>query len=95
MSKQENELIGKYPSPVHKVIKRTAAGRKASPRMGYAAIIMNQRKKNNKKTRKCLKWKNNPFTGKWKCLQLKWKQFVLRPEKKIAFNSRGINQGPR
>ena len=95
MYKQEKEIGGKFPSPVQKVIKRAAAGRKASSRMGYAAIIINQRKKNSKKTRKCLKWKNNPFTGKWKCLQLKWKQLVFRPEKKIAFNSRGIDQGPR
>ena len=81
-SLESSELSIKPSLKHHKLIKRLAVGKKDTTKLETGAIMMVPRTENRKKTRECLEWKKQPFTGKWKCLQFKWKKFIVRSKGK-------------
>ena len=77
-SLESSELSIKPSLKHHKLIKRLAVGKKDATKLEIGAIMMVPRTENLKRTRKCLEWKKQPFTGKWICLQFKWKKIIVR-----------------
>ena len=77
-SLESSELSIKPSLKHHKLIKRVAVGQKDATKLGIGAVMMVPRTEKPNNTRECLEWKKQPFTGKWKCLQFKWKKFIVR-----------------